>query len=330
MSVFVVKAVDDQQPSQPVPGVFEELAAGRARIGWSRRDRQDLRIIRDLRERGEQLDGHQQSAVRCLGFLTRVHVDDYLVYPHQPERGMFAVVQVTEEDYDYSNEDAGLNRDFRSFRPCALITPEPVDLYDEIVPAQLRYRLGRPGRFSKIYDPHPLTLVLNELQDQGERQDGSNSTRLGRIYKELRKGLPQALRREFSQADLSRRFCPELFDRMGFSSDVQEGPGEAGSDVIVTVGNALLPTEFRIGVQAFAYEGEVGESELRKKLDQLLSGWDTNSLKYGVLLTTGRCSDAARNVLRSHNGQVRNRQIQLVEGNDLADLFLQYFSPGDE
>lgn len=329
MSVFVVKAVDDEHPAQPIQGVFEELTAGRARIGWSYLDRLDLRIIRGMRERGEPLDEDQQGAVRCLGFLTRVEVDDFLVYPHQPQRGSFTVVQVT-GDYDYSSEDDGLNGDFRSVRPCALRTPEPVDWYDEIVPAQLRYRLGRPGRFSQIYDPDPLFLVLDELRNQGERQEGSIARRLGRIYRELRQGLPRALRREFAQADLSRRLCPDLFDRMGFSSEVLEGPGEAGSDVVVTVGNALLPTEFRIGVQAFAYEGTVTQEALLEKLDQLLVGWETNSLNYGVLLTTGRCSDAARNALRSHNSQVRNRQIQLVEGDDLADLFLQYFSPVDE
>ena len=329
MRAFVVKAVDDQHPSQPIPGVFEELTAGRARIGWSSLDRLDLRIIRGMRERGEQLDEDQQGAVRCLGFLTRLRVDDYLVYPHQPNRGTFTVVQVT-GDYDYSSEDDGLNGNFRSVRPCALTTPEPVNWYDEIVPAQLRYRLGRPGRFSRICDPDPLSLALDELQDQGERQEGSNARRLGRIYRELRQRLPRALRREFAQADLSRRFCPELFDRMGFSSEVLEGPGEAGSDVIVTVGNALLPAEFRIGVQAFAYEGTVTQEALMEKLDQLLQGWEINSLDYGVLLTTGRCSDAARNALRRHNRQERGRQIRLVEGDDLADLFLQYFSPVDD
>lgn len=327
MSVFVVKAVDDKHPGQPIPGVFEELTEGSARIGWSYQDNLDLQIIRDMREQGEQLDEDQQDAVRCLGFLTRVHVGDYLVYPHQPERGKFTVVRVT-GDYDYSAEEDGLNNDFRSVRPCELVTPEPVEWYDEIVPAKFRYRLGRPGRFSEVYDPHPFSLVLNELQDQGDIQDGSNSRRLGRIYRDLRQELPKALLREFAQADLSRRFCRELFDRMGFSAEVLEGPGEAGSDVIVTVGNALLPVEFRIGVQAFAYEGEVEEAALIEKLDQLLQGWEINSLDYGVLLTTGRCSVAAKTALRNQNMGEQDRKIRLVEGDDLADLFLQYFSPG--
>lgn len=329
MSVFVVKTVDDKHPGQPIPGVFEELTEGSARIGWSYQDNLDLRIIRDMREQGEQLDEDQQDAVRCLGFLIRVHVDDYLVYPHQPERGTFTVVQVT-GDYDYSAAEDGLDEDFRSVRPCDLVTPEPVNWYDEIVPAQFRYRLGGQGRFSKVHDPRPFFLVLGELQDQGERQEGSNARRLGRIYSELREGLPPALHREFARADLSRMLCPELFDRMGFSSEVLEGPGEAGSDVIVTVGSALLPVEFRIGVQAFAYKGEVDETALIEKLDQLLQGWEINSLDYGVLLTTGRCSVAARTALRNHNMHEQDRKIRLVEGDDLADLFLHYLSPGGD
>ena len=47
---FVVKALDD---GWPIPGVFEELRAGRARIGWSSRDDQDLRLIQEKVDRGE-------------------------------------------------------------------------------------------------------------------------------------------------------------------------------------------------------------------------------------------------------------------------------------
>ena len=325
-NAYIVKAVDDGHPTQPIPGVFEELVAGRARIGWSYQDNLDLRSILGRIERGEQLDDDEQSARRCLGFLTRPELDDYLLYPHQPARGQFTVVQVAGK-YAYSNADDGLNGDFRSFRPCSVTTPEPVDMYDEIVPSQLRYRLGRPGRFSQVYDTTALSLFLNALPLQGQIQDDSATTGVKRIHTELRQKVPNALRREFSQADLSRRFCAELFERMGYSPEVQEGPGEAGSDVIVTIGNPLLPAEFRIGVQAFAYEEPVEEPALKGKLTQLLNGWKRNSLDYGVLLTTGRCGEAVRNVLRHHNTKNPDRQVTLIDGEDLADLFLQHFPP---
>ena len=327
LSAFVVKAVSDEQPSQPIPGVFEELAVGRARIGWSYEEKLDLRLLLHKYEVGEQLDEEEQEARRCLGFLTRPKRGDYLLYPHQPARGKFTVVQVTGK-YGFSTAEDGLNSDFRSFRPCMLTTPEPIDMYDEIVSSQLRHRLGRPGPFSQVYDTEPLFVFLKELPLRGQRQDGSNTRSVQRIHNELRQNLPSALRREFGRADLSRQFCADLFDRMGYSPEIQEGPSEAGSDVVVTIGNVLLPIEFRIGIQAFAYEGTIEEWALNEKLDQLLHGWEKNSLNYGVLLTTGRCSEAAKTALGHHNRDKRNRQVRLIEGNDLADLFLQYFPPG--
>ena len=140
-ALFVVKTVDDN--GQPVQGVFHELRAGRARIGWSSRDDQNLRSIRERIALGQPLSEYQGYAKRCLVFLTRVEVGDYLLYPHQATRGAFSVVQVN--------------------------------------------------------------------------------------------GVPDALHREFGRADLSRLFCAELFERMGYSSEVQEGPAEAGSDVVVTL-----------------------------------------------------------------------------------------------
>ena len=326
---FVVKTVKN---GQPVLGIFKELKARRARIGWSWLDNLNLRLILEKIERGKPLDGDEQDARRCLGFLTRVKLGDYLLYPNQPDRGKFSVVQVTGE-YDYSTEKDGLAKDFRSFRPCLLNTPKPVDMYDAIVPSQLRHRLGRPGRFSQVYDTAPLLSFLEDLPRQGDcktTSDQMSKMSLERIHKDLREKLPKALHREFSRADLSRQFCRVLFERMGYTPEVQEGPYEAGSDIVVTVGNPLLPSEceFRIGVQVFSYQGGVGESSLRDKLKQLLEGWKDNALDYGVLLTTGRCSEAAVVALHDHNKRNPRKLVRLIEGNELADLFLKHFPPG--
>ena len=326
LTVFVVKAVKE---GQPIPGVFDELKAGRARMGWSYQDNLDLRLLLGRIAQGEQLDEDERGAKRCLGFLTRVKLEDYLLYPHQPERGLFSVVQV-KGDYKYSTDKHGLDRDFRSLRACSLKTPEPVDMYDEIVPSQLRQRLGSPGRFSQAYDPSSFFRFLEDLPNRGQLQDGSNRASLRRIHNRLRENLPDALRREFGRADLSRRFCPDLFERRGYSAEVQEGPAEAGSDVVVTVGNPFLPDDgFRIGVQVFAFEGTVEERGLQEKLEQLLRGWEKNSLNYGVLLTTGCCSEAAVTALHKHNKEKPDRLVRLIEGDELADLFLKHFPPGD-
>ena len=256
-AVFVVRAAEK---GEPVPGVSEELQAGRATIGWSYQDKLDLRLIQGKLDRGESLDSEEIGAKRCLGFLTRVEVGDYLLYPHQPDSRQFLVARVA-GDYCYLNKEEGLGvndgSDFRSFRPCSIETPEPVYWYDEIVRADLRQDLGRPPRFYEIGDTTSFFAFLEDVPEAGRQQDGTNRSSLRRIGIELRKVLPDALRREFSRADLARRFCRELFERMGYSPEVQEGPAEAGSDVVVTINDPLLPEgeEIRIGIQAFAYQG---------------------------------------------------------------------------
>ena len=137
-----------------------------------------------------------------------------------------------------------------------------------------------------FFDTNSFFTFKKDLPEAGHRQDGSNRASVQRIHNELRGKLPDALHREFNRADLSRQFCSELFERMGYSPDVQEGPAEAGSDVVVTVGSPLLPEDvgIRIGVQAFSYQGTVNKEKLQAKLEQLLRGWEENSLAYGVLL----------------------------------------------
>ena len=330
--VWVLRT-EDRITGQPAVGVFEELEAGRARMGWSWDDKLDLRVIQEKREQGEALDEEQEEALRCLRFFSDVNLEDYIIYPHQPKRGQFSVVKITGE-YDYSDATEDLKNDFRSFRPCSLVTPSPVDMYDGIVPSALRTRLGGQGRFSEVSDSRKLFFsFLEELPEAGQRQDGSTSARIKRIHKKLIKPLPEMLRDEFNRQELSRKLCGELFERMGYSPEnicLQEGPSEAGSDLVVTVSSPLLPNHgnfVRVGVQVFAYKDDVAEAALKTKLDQLLEGWETNSLYSGVLLTTGKCTDEARALIDKHNEDNPARPVRLIEGDELAELFLQHYPP---
>ena len=323
-SVFVVRAVDDWLPS---PSVYEELKNGRARIGWSYKDSQNLRLINKAINDGKTLDKHQQESKRCLRFLTDVEHGDFFIYPHQPNRGQFSVVEIT-GDYDYSPSNHVLQGDFRSYRPCSLKTKNPIEIRDEIVPSQLRFRLGRPGRFSKISDTEIFWRFLRKIDDAGTIENQSNHERVKRIYEELKVPLSNELYREFSQTDLSRRFCHELFNKMGYSAEIQEGPAEAGSDVVVTVGDWLLGNvTFRVGVQVFAYDGNIEERDFREKLMQLLNGWEANTLDFGALLTTGHCTEDARETLNQHNKSNPDKLVHLIEGKQLSDVFLKFFPP---
>lgn len=326
--VFVVKALDDN--GIPVSGVYEELRRNKARFGWSYEDNLDLRKIVEAIDNGEELNDAQQEAKRCLPFLTKISHGDILVYPHQPKRGQFSVVEVT-DDYDYSPPEEGLKGDFRSYRPCSLKTQNPIVIYDNIVPAQLRYRLGCPGRFSEMYQTGPFWGVLGNIDKAGTPENRSNYERKNRIYSGFYKPLSEQLYTEFSRADLSRLFCSDLFERMGYVFDVQEGSGEAGSDVVVTVGDWLLgETTFRVGIQVFAYSGAIKKSDLLKKLNQLLHGWEANNLDFGALLTTGHCTEESRESLRQHNRENPKKKVRLIEGNELAAIFLRYFPPDFE
>lgn len=328
--VWVLKTTD-KKTGQPVAGVFEELKAGQARMGWSWDDTLDLRVIQEKLKQGEPLDKEQKEAKRCLNFLRYVNLGDYIIYPHQPKRGQFSVVKITGE-YGYSEATDGLGGgDFRSFRHCSLEKPSPVNMYDKIVPSTLKYRLGRPGRFSQVHDRKTFFDFLEVLPEAGQQQDGSISAIVKRIYGDLEKPLPRMLKREFAQHDLSRKLCPKLFERMGYAYVVQEGRYEAGSDLVVTVNSPLLPGDgFIVGVQAFAFEGNVAEASLKRKLDQLLDGWEANSLDSGVLLTTGDCGPAAERLIGEHNEDNPDRPVRLIGGEKLAELFLQHCPPGTE
>ena len=314
MATFVVKTFD-QSSRVPINGVFDELKAGKARIGWSYDDKLDLRKINKKSKAGRTLDADEAGAKRCLGFLTRVEKGDMLIYPHQPARGMFAVVEVT-GDYEYSDKDKAISGDFRSVRSCIFKTS--AWMRDDSVPSQLGYQLGKPGRFYRIYDTKPL----HEFFDPE-----AGTTPLERIYKRLREVLPCAIRAQFSRQDLSRKFLPVFFERMGYNSDVQEGRSDAGSDLVVYLDSPLLPEtkEIRIGVQAFAYKRTVTTKALQGKLHQLLEGWEQNKLDCGVLLTTGNCGEDGRNLVTAHNKENPDRQVRLIDGPELADLFRKYF-----
>ena len=115
----------------------------------------------------------------------------------------------------------------------------------------------------------------------------------------------------FLQRNLSRRFCSELLGRMDSDYELQEGPGEDGSDIVVTVNHPFLPENvgIRIGVQVFSWGNQVHEWDFQRKLEQLLDGWERNSLTYGALLTTGQCREEAKALLGQHN---RNNPGRLV------------------
>lgn len=312
------------------PGVWEAIQNGRARMGWSYADRLDLRKLARKKDRGESLDEKEQGAWGCKGFLKYVDEGDYLVYPKQPDSDSFVVVRVT-GPYDYAAKSEALgDEDFRSYRRCEVVTETPVDYHDEIVPPIVRSKLGLQGRFYELKDWEEFQEFLDSLDQQGTLETDDSDVRLRRIAGELRRSLPELLQSQYPQHDLSRRFCMRLFEEgMDYSVDLQEGPGEEGSDLIVNVGSPLLPdtATSQVGVQVGSYSGSVSAEKVKEKLDQLTSGWEQNELDYGALLTTGECTEEAHSVVREHNEDHPEQPVKLIDGEEVARLFLHHLAP---
>jgi len=228
-------------------------------------------------------------------------------------------------DYNYLPPSEALNGDFRSCRSCEIVTKSPVDWSDSIVHPRLRKKLGLQGRFYRLYDTDLLNILLKQVDKAGTVEDWDLTKRLGRISDSISPQVSVLLQREFPRHDLSK-FCYELFSSMGYSSKLQEGPGEQGSDLVVEVWPELLPRPFIVGVQCFSWEGVASLSELRRKLKQLLDGWGQNQLDYGVLLTTASCDSECRALISQHNSDHKDQQIRLIEGKRLATLVTRYIA----
>jgi hypothetical protein len=323
--VFVVRTQDD---GVPVPGVFQRLLDGEARIGWSYQDDLDLRLIDNLCRESMALSEAQGKATRCLPFLRRVSVGDYLLYPHQPQYGVFAIVRVI-GDYGYSSKS--IEGDFRSFRPCLLETEQPIDWNDDIVPLRLKNLMGLPGRLYELLETAAVEEVLRRKSEAAQIAPGNLKKGIqlvqaaaGPLLAGFNASVSALIHNEFRKQNFSLLW-QDLFTRMGLQSQYQEGAGEYGSDIVLTLQHDVLPVEIRIGIQAFSYEGDVVLQKFKRKLDQLVAGWENNSLDYGLLVTPVVCSSTCRETLKQHNREHPTRLIKLIDGSYLAQLFIQHF-----
>ena len=152
-AVYVVRTEDK---GKPILGVFDELRAGRARIGWSYEDALDLRLIGEAAKQGRELSKAEHKAKRCMGFLTRPVRNDYLLYPIINQNGECSVLFKSPAVTGTHPLQRASIATSGHIGFASLITIKPIDLKDDIVSSQLRYRLGKQGRFSKVYDPAPF------------------------------------------------------------------------------------------------------------------------------------------------------------------------------
>jgi len=327
---YIVKTIYyDERGRHSYPGVSESLNCGKARIGWSSEDDHDLRLLKQRISKGEwnALRPDQQDAAKCLGFLERVKGEDYLLYPHQPAANHLLVAQVSDGadgDYAYASAEDSLDGDFRSWRGCRLLTPNPVPYNDSFLLPYVQSRLGLQGRFYELKEIDKLQYTLQRLSSIPPEVKPKQSmvVRLNRIRDAVSPKLPALLQQEFLRQDLSW-FCAELFRQLGYAVQYQEGAGEHGSDLVVELRSELLPRSLRIGVQVKSYTGPVNLVTFQQDLQPLINGWDKNVLDYGVCLTTGLCDLDCQVYLEDHNTSHRDRQIVLMDSTRLGHLLMK-------
>lgn len=157
MNHWKIRAIHGK-PLGPIAGVYSELIAGRARIGWSYSDELDLRnIARDIWD-DRALTDEQKDAKRCLPFFTGIQMHDVLWYPGIPAAHKVTVVRVT-GDYDYDHGingvyDSGEGYDFRSFRPCEAVAHS----LDVEGGTKVHEWLNTPGRIGQASPEYAVVL----------------------------------------------------------------------------------------------------------------------------------------------------------------------------
>jgi hypothetical protein len=318
MSSYVVRT---DQEADIAKQLFQALSEGEARMGWSWTDDQDLLRIIQANNEGKwaQLDGNQQDAWYCHGFLDRVQKSDLIFYPNVPDYGSFCVAEIT-GDYRFLPADKAIDGDFRSVRACRLITPTPVSKSDAIVPPLLRARLGLQQRFYQLKADSEINAFLDRLDEIG-RAVADVAATFEKMLADTAERMSAHWAQYFPRKDLSN-ILAKVLEQGGYGVRYQEGAGEKGADLVVELENPFIKEPIRIGVQVGSYRDQVSKFTVKEKLDQLLSGWEDNKLKYGSLVLSGKCDHDARSVIDDHNHQHPDKRITLLDGRDLAMLIL--------
>jgi hypothetical protein len=245
----------------------------------------------------------------------------------QAQRARFCVAKLI-GDYSFLSENEGINGDFRSARSCDLLTPRGIDKADPIVPPIIRRKIGLQRRFYQLnVDDEILNSFLKAIPDAGLLQlpcDSSTGAlrEFAKMMGPLHSSLAHKWTTHFPAANLSR-FLAAILDRHGEKVDLREGPGEDGADLVIELNNEFLERPIVIGVQVKCCEGLVDASTVKDKLDQLLRGWEANTLDYGALVLSGEWTDDAQKMLSGHNQNNPQRKIKKIDGTQLARIVTQ-------
>ena len=274
--------------------IWAELKGGKLRQGWGWLDDQDLRALREKRQRGEPLSKDEKAAWRNRRMLADtwngLQVGDIVIAPNLPEPGRWIIARVS-GDYTF---DDGNGQDYRHVLP---VTPvrggdgniAVIDPSAPMVDARLR---GTMRTMSRMWSVDHLANAIDSLLaaveagadvSVGQTREDRRHAFLADVHGKIGEATWAVLERSYRGAEFEHLLVPLLEDVYGPGNVEQHGgAGEHGADLLVTL-RGPLGLRFKVAVQAKLYDGTHYDLH---SVEQLRWAYDHHQVQAGVVLTT--------------------------------------------
>lgn len=326
--------------------LFQELQAGRARMGWGYDPSQDLRLIQAEADKGgewwKRINREQTKTLRHMKMLglgdDSIKKNDILLIPNLPKYQYFCIAKVT-GGYYYdmlklsADQDVNqLGEDYGHILPVELLTPQGINKFNKEVHAQIRGTLRTPMRLWNLdyYGQHIEHLISLTVQNKNLVESHSGSERLetawdlalSKAEETLKNRLMEELDSKFNAAEweepiltVLRNFYP--------GTDVKwtAGSGEHGADIVIQIPNHFDDApSWLIVVQVKNYSGEIG-IEVLNQIEEAHNHYSLEGrIISGIILTTAEKRSEEFNAEMQKLEQKLNFEIKLILKKRLIDL----------
>lgn len=317
---------------------WDELQAGRLRQGWGYDPEQDLRKVREKTwEEQSPVERETERQRHMLGKNGGWQIGDIILVPKVPERGMFALVEVTGP---YSFEIDPDRSDYGHIREVKLLTPNGVANTSKIVGSDIRRTLGNRGRvWRPNVDPADFDRVIHHAEDPDQIQHSTETQRAENALTEATKAATNALQKSFSEglnqalgnAEWERVIALALKAHFP-TAEVKKtgGRSEQGSDVTIEIPDPFGGPVWVIVVQIKDYEGEVGPKvagQLRQAIKaygrDAKEGDEGKRVVSAVLASTNAAPSPALKAEAASIEDETGVPVQIIHGDDLMELILR-------
>jgi hypothetical protein len=304
--VYAFAKIDDDSARTKV---YEEIKRGKSRFGmW------DQEV--SLREKY-----HGRN-----GFLLRIRKGDWIVHVNSPMYGHCVAVQAVDEYQFDEGIECGWGRDFRNYIP---VDPDSVVEFERtdrnVAPSVNLSPMRRGQRVLQVDDF--LRSIENVRANTYSKESECSRGVLHlqeRVQDELLPRITQLIH-QMNRSKEFERFLHRIFEMMPNVESIQNGFGwraDHGADLIVSFQNPLVGVSLtsRLVVQAKSYEGDHYD---KAAIDQILEGMEKYGADGGLLITTGRKTEALEDHVRQAT-EKSGKVIDVISGNDVARFVIRY------